>query len=352
MVSKRTLGTAYLGGTGLALGVVLVSRLFVLDDVGLRAVADTSVGFLLAGALVAAASWLDRSTLDGERVWRIAQWGGVGIGALLLAGVLIVLAHQVYGVLTTGVANVAITNVAAGGMGGVLFGTIRELRKENERVRGLNERNRVLGRVLRHNIQNEMTVVMGYAEVLADRFDAHGEEEVERMVAAAENVVDLGRKARRAERALEKDLELEIVDAAEVVQQAVERARERGVDVTLPPGTEVTAPVAASEHLDAVVENVIENAAEHAGEDPHIEVSVERDPDAGTTDIRFADDGPGIPESEVAVLADGGERPLSHGSGLGLWLVKWQVDRYGGELSFSQNEPRGSVVTIELESAG
>jgi len=50
-------------------------------------------------------------------------------------------------------------------------------------------------------------------------------------------------------------------------------------------------------------------------------------------------------EGHVA-LADLAEHV--HGSGLGLWAVKWGVVRLGGELAFRDREPHGTVVTIDL----
>ncbi|MCU4925783.1 hypothetical protein OB905_07270 [Halobacteria archaeon AArc-dxtr1] len=39
---------------------------------------------------------------------------------------------------------------------------------------------------------------------------------------------------------------------------------------------------------------------------------------------------------------------LRHGSGLGLWLVKWTVETFGGELSFVRSRAGGSRVQIRL----
>jgi len=81
-------------------------------------------------------------------------------------------------------------------------------------------------------------------------------------------------------------------------------------------------------------------------------VTVGVEPGPETVTVRVADDGPKIPEEESGVLT-GGESlgPLYHGSGLGLWLINWIVKRSDGTLEFSENQPRGNVVTIELTRA-
>lgn len=71
------------------------------------------------------------------------------------------------------------------------------------------------------------------------------------------------------------------------------------------------------------------------GPEPRVEVGV-------------ADDGPGIPDHERAVLEDGRETPLEHGSGLGLWIVVWKS---GGAVEFEPNDPEGTVVTSRFDAA-
>ncbi|WP_458207657.1 sensor histidine kinase [Haladaptatus sp. NG-SE-30] len=106
--------------------------------------------------------------------------------------------------------------------------------------------------------------------------------------------------------------------------------------------------------LDTVVSEVLENAAEHNDTDsPDDTISVTTvDSNRGEwVEITVTDDGPGIPKEEQSVLSEGRETALQHGSGLGLWLTNWVVGKFGGELTFSVNQPRGSVVTMRLPRA-
>ncbi|MFA9518229.1 ATP-binding protein [Halopenitus sp. H-Gu1] len=72
--------------------------------------------------------------------------------------------------------------------------------------------------------------------------------------------------------------------------------------------------------------------------------------DMESVTIRIADDGPGIPEQDRRILTDDHDiDALYHGSGIGLWYVYWVVKLSGGRLDFEENEPRGSIVVIELD---
>jgi hypothetical protein len=44
-------------------------------------------------------------------------------------------------------------------------------------------------------------------------------------------------------------------------------------------------------------------------------------------------------------------RSVYHGSGLGLWLVYWAVDRSAGELAFetATDAGRGNTITVSLD---
>jgi signal transduction histidine kinase len=62
-----------------------------------------------------------------------------------------------------------------------------------------------------------------------------------------------------------------------------------------------------------------------------------------------ADNGPGIPDAEWAVIEAGREESQDHLTSLGLWGTKWAVQRMGGELSRRDREgASGAVVVIDL----
>jgi methyl-accepting chemotaxis protein len=96
------------------------------------------------------------------------------------------------------------------------------------------------------------------------------------------------------------------------------------------------------EALRTAVRSALENAIEYA--DSEVRVAVEENPEGYT--VVIDDDGPGIPEGELSPIAAGTETDLDHGRGLGLWQLRWGVDKLNGELSFSTDE--GTTIHISV----
>jgi len=63
--------------------------------------------------------------------------------------------------------------------------------------------------------------------------------------------------------------------------------------------------------------------------------------------LSISDNGPGIPEAELAVRERGEETALQHGSGIGLWVVEWVISRSAGTLAF-ETDADGTDVTVWL----
>lgn len=96
--------------------------------------------------------------------------------------------------------------------------------------------------------------------------------------------------------------------------------------------------------LKPVFVNLIENAVEHTDGPATIDITARKDGETAT--ITITDDGPGIDPSELAVLEAGTETALEHGSGLGLWIIKWGVDIADGTIDFTTTDGTTATITV------
>jgi len=211
------------------------------------------------------------------------------------------------------------------------------------RERRREQRLDVLNRVLRHNLRNKMTAVAGNAELIADRSDDDRLADIADIIdSSARELIDIGEKARTFEQCRRDGPRYQSVDLDAVLTDAVADYREAAarIDVTVDGDA---APVTDPELLRMVVANLVENSADHVDEPT---VSVTATVDGGELRVTVADDGPGIPDGELAPLDAGTETQLEHATGIGLWVVQWSADSLGGTVSFDTDD--GTVVTVRL----
>jgi len=228
------------------------------------------------------------------------------------------------------------------------FGIYTDITERKQR----RQRVEVLNRVLRHDLRNGMNIIKGAAETLTGSVDEEQRLDLANSVTdRANELLETAEKTRTVERTLDrKRAPLEPTDAAAVIRHACDAIRteypEAALDLDVPERTLVT----ADDMLETALYHVLENACLHNDRDPEIRVWVETEGDSVA--VKVADNGPGIPDEERALVAEDREiTQLNHASGLGLWLVNWVVTRAGGSLSFTENDPRGTVVTLQLPTS-
>ncbi|WP_181685990.1 sensor histidine kinase [Halorhabdus salina] len=90
------------------------------------------------------------------------------------------------------------------------------------------------------------------------------------------------------------------------------------------------------ELLSIVLKNALDNAIVHGCPEDAGQASVQVRAEAVASGVRFEviDDGPGIPDPELAVLERGTETATDHGTGLGLWLITWGASWLDADLEF------------------
>lgn len=209
----------------------------------------------------------------------------------------------------------------------------------------------VLNRVLRHDLRNHAGVIIGNADLLIDKLSKTTRAETIRDT--ANKLVELGDTVQQIEHALDRNNETtETVSLSEVLDECVRRARNEYPEADIKtevPANENTA-VCANDQIGLVFDNVIENAIEHNdATTPTVTITITSTHTFATVEI--ADNGPGLPDRERQVLQEGTETQLKHSLGLGLWLISWIVVDSGGDVTFEDNDPHGSIVSIDLPKA-
>jgi PAS domain S-box-containing protein len=244
-----------------------------------------------------------------------------------------------------------------GGYAGTL-GVVRDITDRKRREQRLS----VLNRVLRHNLRNDLNVMLMRLKELVEEYGID-DSRVDLVREKGQRLVEFGDTVRALDRRLERlEGEATTRDVADLVREQCEALREAFPGVTVEFDAPENCPARADEMADLAVENLLENAVTHGADtggegdadgatDPvnrTVRVSVE--PGDRETVVRVADDGPGIPNAELEALA-GQERALSHGSGFGLWVAKWCVEWNDGRLTIESPDEGGTVATIRLPSA-
>lgn len=233
----------------------------------------------------------------------------------------------------------------------MLLATIRD-NTEQERYR---TQVALLARVLRHNLRNDMTVILGTLNLLSDRLkDSELQPRITAAIEKCEQLTSLSDKTRKITDALEDtrtedSVETDIVD---IVETIVETYREQYPAATISCELPADTSVAAGDAIEWAIENIVENALVHADGEPTVTISIETEQthtEGQTTEwttVQIADTGPGIPEHELRVLRDETKRsPTEHGSGLGLWVARQITQAYDGHLVIDSN-PDGEYSTI------
>lgn len=207
---------------------------------------------------------------------------------------------------------------------------------------------------LSHNLKTPLTASLGFGELLQDHPAVQQDRTAldyanrtvsanQRMMSAIDQLVSyasVGGAPRR-----------ELVPVATLVEQVLAELGPDadGADVRCAQASVIADPV----QLRVLLFNLIDNALRYRSADGRCEVAVTVAPTRWGSELRVADNGPGIPpEQRPAVL-----RPLvrleadTDGVGIGLATCERIVAAHGGTLSITDTAGGGTTVCVRLPSA-
>ena len=235
------------------------------------------------------------------------------------------------------------------------------LRDANEQLAETSEVKSHLMRVVAHDLNNPLGVVIGYTDVLRDLTSPNGEahELIGIIEGAAGEMMALVQRFLGAE-ALDNGrlaMNTEPVDLAALARHVagkfVPPARQKGQTLAI----EATGPAWVSadrDWLKEVADNLISNAVKYTPKDRAIWVEV--DGGGGRVQFRVRDEGPGLTTDDQDKLFGKFQRLSAQptgdesSTGLGLSIVKKVVEMHGGRV-WAESEP-GHGATFIVELAG
>ncbi len=208
-----------------------------------------------------------------------------------------------------------------------------------------------------HALNNPLTAVMGFAELIADTAqDARVSkdartivQEAQRMRETVESLLNFWRPGSQSD---------EMVRVTEMVEELAAACREtleaRGVRLVVQIGEDVPAVRGHKGKLRQVMEHLLNNAAQaiasssskDAGFEHSIRVTVNHD--ARGVHVIVSDTGPGFHQPGRAFDPFYTTRQPGEGMGLGLSICYGIVREHGGEISAFNLHPRGAAVVLEL----
>uniref|UniRef100_A0A7J3M0I0 HAMP domain-containing histidine kinase n=1 Tax=Archaeoglobus fulgidus TaxID=2234 RepID=A0A7J3M0I0_ARCFL len=224
--------------------------------------------------------------------------------------------------------------------------TYQEIVEEKERVMELYKRVNelqealsIINRMLRHDVKNKLQIILGYIEIYLAEKDEHY---LEKAIQAVEETNQYLNKIRDLERAIstEKSI-LKPTNIREVVEKVLNFYQ-------IPSNVQGNCYALADEAIYSVIDNIVNNAIKH-GKTDRIDVKLsELD---GECEIRIIDYGVGIPsEIKRKIFEEKFTLDPKSGSGLGLYVVRKVVERYGGRVWVEDTKPRGATFVLRLKA--
>ncbi len=203
----------------------------------------------------------------------------------------------------------------------------------------------LLARVLRHNVRNDVNVIAGRADRIAE------ETTDERLAADATLIrnramgfAEVSTSMKRIERAA-TETNRRRQHATEALTAVAGRVGDDHPNATVVVAERDEMWVETGRAFDHALGHAIDNALRHAETpSPRVTITVGASPNTGRVEIGVVDDNAPIPRGEIDALdAHVETTETHHGSGVGLFVMKWCIEALGGELRIEATESGNDV---------
>ncbi|MDV2482640.1 PAS domain S-box protein [Methanoculleus sp. Wushi-C6] len=180
--------------------------------------------------------------------------------------------------------------------------------------------------ILTHDIGNTENVSNLYADLLLGILDGEAAGYVEKLQRSIRKSIDILGTVSKIRRIHSGTPDIRPIDLDEVIQNEIRRYHDGNIRYDGHPGL-----VMADDLLPEVFANLIGNAVKHGG--PGVAITVRTEDADGLVRVVVEDTGRGVPDADKeAIFHRYEQKRRGVGEGLGLYLVRILVERYGGEI--------------------
>ncbi len=201
-----------------------------------------------------------------------------------------------------------------------------ELKKSRNELEKALENLKVINRVLRHDLLNDLTAIKGYSEI-----GEEGCEYCRKIEERADKAVRAIKLLRDVEETI-RESDLQKFRLSEVVEEVMENYE---IEYEIRGDAEVL----ADNGIYSVFDNLINNSIKHGKSKRIIFQTVD---EGEFIHVIMKDFGVGIPEESLNSIFDEGYS-LSGSTGIGLYIVKKFIEKYGGKVEVKTSEKEGAV---------
>ncbi|MGA1822396.1 MAG: PAS domain S-box protein [Thermoplasmatota archaeon] len=210
---------------------------------------------------------------------------------------------------------------------------VTEKTKTRDDLVRLNEILKLINKTMRHDIRNRLFVAYGICGLLneGNKLDR---EIIGKAYKEIQRSIEITKRMNELEHLMTSESEMIEIDLKSQIESILE---DYDIDFSI----DGSATIIADAAMESILDNIIGNSLRH-GSASNIDIRVEEDVDR--VYLRISDDGKGIPNDYKDLIFKEGESfGENKGTGLGLFIVKKTMERYGGDVWVEDNEPRGTT---------
>ncbi len=217
-----------------------------------------------------------------------------------------------------------------------------ELRKHIEKVLEAHKNHlELINQILRHDLLNNLTVIKSGFRLFKENQNIEIFDESYEYI---EKSVTLINRMKQLENFIGTRKDLLPINLNKHLNEIISKYKKIDFQIN------GSSHILADEAIESVFDNIIRNAVVH-GRTERIIIDIHKM--GRKCEVRIADEGKGIPDNIQGKIfnKDFQFGKMGH-TGIGLYIVKSAMDRYGGSISVKNNEPKGAVFILEFLNVG